>query len=124
MQLQPHNAKAAHRRGLAAEALKEQQLRQSQGEALKQSLFCKMAGNKLLSDKQFEAAILKYTEGLEWLEDESGAASQGSLKGLLKVIRGEFCGGTQAYEVRQALRANRCQARLKRRQWHPGAIGR
>lgn len=39
----------------------------------------------------------------------------------MKVIRGEFCGGTQAYEVRQALRANRCQARLKRRQWHPGS---
>ena len=74
LRLQPDNSKAKHRLRLATEALKEQELRQRQGEALKQGLFCKMKGNELLTSKHFEAAISKYTEGLEWLEDESGAA--------------------------------------------------
>eukprot|EP00435_Cladocopium_sp_Y103_P072829 s290_g41.t1 len=95
LKIQPDNAKALHRQSLAQQGLEEDEKRRSQGEVLKQALFCKTAGNKLLTDRQFEAAIRKYSEGLEWIED------------LDQIGRDTWI----------ALRANRCQARLKCSLW-------
>eukprot|EP00434_Breviolum_minutum_P033996 symbB.v1.2.030086.t1/scaffold3353.1/size58589/6 len=96
LKIQPDNPKALHRQSLAKQGLEEFQDRHSRGEALKQALFCKSAGNKLLTERQLEAAIRKYSDGLEWLEDLDHATGR---------------------DVRLALRANRCQARLQRGLW-------
>ncbi|CAL1172345.1 unnamed protein product [Cladocopium goreaui] len=95
LKIQPDNAKALHRQSLAQHGLAEDEKRRSHGEVLKQALFCKTAGNKLLTDRQFEAAMRKYSEGLEWIED------------LDQIGRDTWI----------ALRANRCQARLKCGLW-------
>ncbi|CAK9066484.1 unnamed protein product [Durusdinium trenchii] len=95
--IQPDHPKALHRRSVAKEALDRAAQRRSHGEALKQALFCKSAGNQLLAERHFEAAGQRYSEGLEWLEDL------------------ELSG--PALEVHLALLANRCQASLKRSRW-------
>ncbi|CAJ1332628.1 unnamed protein product [Effrenium voratum] len=97
LQIQPDNAKAQFRRSMAQSGLEQAQRRRSQGEALKQALFCKTAGNKLLTEGQLEGAIAKYSDGLEWLEDAAGDSA--------------------CRDVRLALRANRCQGLLRRRRW-------
>ncbi|CAE8633521.1 unnamed protein product, partial [Polarella glacialis] len=49
LEVQPDNPKALHRKGVAAKGLASAKVRRDQGESLKQALFCKNAGNKLLS---------------------------------------------------------------------------
>jgi len=98
LEIRPDDSKALHRREAALRGGEAAAVARTRGEALKQALFCKSAGNKLLAEGLCEAAVVKYADGLDWLSDISRDD---------KAVR----------EVFIALLSNRCQALLKQRHW-------
>eukprot|EP00406_Dinophysis_acuminata_P005802 CAMPEP_0179240022 /NCGR_PEP_ID=MMETSP0797-20121207/15762_1 /TAXON_ID=47934 /ORGANISM="Dinophysis acuminata, Strain DAEP01" /LENGTH=696 /DNA_ID=CAMNT_0020947363 /DNA_START=27 /DNA_END=2114 /DNA_ORIENTATION=+ len=96
--VQPDNPKAIHRREVAEQGMTSLKGIRDHGEALKNALSHKGAGNKHLSEGEGKAAAAAYTNGLDWLED---------LPSTDEKVR----------DVRVALLSNRAQAHLKQKRW-------
>lgn len=97
LQAQPNNAKALHRREQAQQSLTAVRQRRAHGEALKNALSFKLAGNKHLAEGDARAAAEAYGSGLDWLVD--------------------LPEDPDTYDVRAALFANRALAHLRRKLW-------